>query len=130
MSDLWPVCLPVCLSNSLSLTCFTCLFASCCFSPALPLPVFSLRGQTAEMKSPGNSAAHVATQEDAHSHKTEYSRYQTANISIQTRHSPTPPITPSSRQSVSNKLFSLGKSCKREKLKTSLGDRGCSCFRP
>lgn len=36
MSDLWPVCLPVCLSNSLSLTCFTCLFASCCFSPALP----------------------------------------------------------------------------------------------
>lgn len=36
MSDLWPVCLPVCLSNSLSLTCFTCLFASCCFPPALP----------------------------------------------------------------------------------------------
>lgn len=119
------VCLIACAELALYVSMPHAVFLLLC------LPVFSLWGQTAEMKSPGTSVTHVATQEDAHSHKTMYCcsfRYQTANISIQTRHSPTPPNTASSWQSVSNKLFSLGKSCKSEKLKTSLRDRGHFCF--
>lgn len=72
------VCLIAVLECALHVSFLHAVFLLLC------LPVFCLRGQTAEMKSPGTSLTHVATQEDAHSHKTKYccnSRYQTANIS-------------------------------------------------
>lgn len=59
---------------------FVCLIAllECALHVSFPhavflllcLPVSCLRGQTAEM-SPGTSQTHVATREDAHSHKTK-----------------------------------------------------------
>lgn len=71
-----------CLSNSLSWMCFTCLSASCCFSPGLPPCLLPARANRRDEESGdqsntcGNAARCTLTPKYCCN-----SRYQTANIS-------------------------------------------------